>query len=99
MICKMNKRRIMKKTIIKYAWAALLPFVASCSDEWDEHYGQGNPMASEESLWQALQERPELSNFARLVENVGYEYYFGGDRMFTLSLPLTTISRRQLWTA
>lgn len=77
----------MKKTIIKYAWAALLPFVASCSDEWDEHYGQGNPMASEESLWQALQERPELSNFARLVENVGYEYYFGGDRMFTLFAP------------
>ena len=77
----------MKKTIIKYAWAALLPFVASCSDEWDEHYGQGNPMASEESLWQALQKRPELSNFARLVENVGYEYYFGGDRMFTLFAP------------
>ena len=50
----------MKKTIIKYAWAALLPFVASCSDEWDEHYGQGNPMASEESLWQALQERHHL---------------------------------------
>ena len=65
----------------------MLPFVASCSDEWDEHYGQGNPMASEESLWQALQERPELSNFARLVENVGYEYYFGGDRMFTLFAP------------
>ena len=87
----------MKKTIIKYAWAALLPFVASCSDEWDEHYGQGNPMASEESLWQALQERPELSNFARLVENVGYEYYFGGDRMFTLFAPTTARLAIRTW--
>ena len=87
----------MKKTIIKYAWAALLPFVASCSDEWDEHYGQGNPMASEESLWQALQERPELSNFARLVWDMNIISAVTGCLPF--SLPLTTISRRQLWTA
>lgn len=77
----------MKKAIIKCVWAVLLPLVTSCSDEWDEHYGQGNPMASDESLWQALKERPELSNFVRLVENVGYEYYFEGDRMFTLFAP------------
>ncbi|WP_417125600.1 fasciclin domain-containing protein [Paraprevotella clara] len=77
----------MKKAIIKCVWAVLLPLVTSCSDEWDEHYGQGNPMASDESLWQALKERPELSNFVRLVENVGYEYYFEGDRMLTLFAP------------
>ena len=77
----------MKKTIIKYAWAMLLPLAASCNDEWDEHYGQGNPMAHGESLWEAMKGRPELSNFVRLVENVGYEYYFSGDRMFTLFAP------------
>lgn len=44
-------------------------------------------MASQESLWQALKGRAELSNFVRLVENVGYEYYFDGDRMFTLFVP------------
>lgn len=67
---------------------AFLPLMAlSCQDEWDEHYGQTNPMASQESLWQALKGRAELSNFVRLVENVGYEYYFDGDRMFTLFVP------------
>ena len=67
---------------------AFLPLMAlSCQDEWDEHYGQVNPMASQESLWQALKGRAELSNFVRLVENVGYEYYFDGDRMFTLFVP------------
>lgn len=67
---------------------AFLPLMAlSCQDEWDEHYGQANPMASQESLWQALKGRAELSNFVRLVENVGYEYYFDGDRMFTLFVP------------
>lgn len=67
---------------------AFLPLMAlSCQDEWDEHYGQANPMASQASLWQALKGRAELSNFVRLVENVGYEYYFDGDRMFTLFVP------------
>ena len=73
---------------MKYILMAFLPLMAlSCQDEWDEHYGQTNPMASQESLWQALKGRAELSNFVRLVENVGYEYYFDGDRMFTLFVP------------
>ena len=73
---------------MKYILMAFLPLMAlSCQDEWDEHYGQVNPMASQESLWQALKGRAELSNFVRLVENVGYEYYFDGDRMFTLFVP------------
>lgn len=73
---------------MKYILMAFLPLMAlSCQDEWDEHYGQTNPMASQASLWQALKGRAELSNFVRLVENVGYEYYFDGDRMFTLFVP------------
>lgn len=73
---------------MKYILMAFLPLMAlSCQDEWDEHYGQANPMASQESLWQALKGRAELSNFVRLVENVGYEYYIDGDRMFTLFVP------------
>lgn len=73
---------------MKYILMAFLPLMAlSCQDEWDEHYGQTNPMASQESLWLALKGRAELSNFVRLVENVGYEYYFDGDRMFTLFVP------------
>lgn len=73
---------------MKYILMAFLPLMAlSCQDEWDEHYGQANPMASQASLWQALKGRAELSNFVRLVENVGYEYYFDGDRMFTLFVP------------
>lgn len=73
---------------MKYILMAFLPLMAlSCQDEWDEHYGQTNPMASQEFLWQALKGRAELSNFVRLVENVGYEYYFDGDRMFTLFVP------------
>ena len=49
---------------MKYILMAFLPLMAlSCQDEWDEHYGQTNPMASQESLWQALCRIVELCTF------------------------------------
>lgn len=84
----------MKKAIIKCVWAVLLPLVTSCSDEWDEHYGQGNPMASDESLWQALKERPELSNFVRLVEMWDMNTISKETECLPSSPPPTTISRQ-----
>lgn len=76
-----------KTTIIKYTLTAMIPLMASCQDEWDDHYGTSNPLASTESLWEAMKANAELSNFVQLAENVGYNYYFNGDRMFTVFAP------------
>ena len=76
-----------RTTIMKYTLAALLPMMAACQDEWDEHYGRTNPLASPESLWEAMKADANLSNFVQLAENTGYNYQFNGDQMFTVFAP------------
>ena len=46
----------------------------SCTD-WDDHYdvttdGSG---ASDQTLWEQISNNPKLSNFAALMEKVGYD--------------------------
>ena len=76
-----------RTTIMKYTLAALLPMMAACQDEWDEHYGSTNPLANPESLWEAMKADANLSNFVQLAENTGYNYQFNGDQMFTVFAP------------
>lgn len=77
----------MKTTLFRYVWAALPLLAVSCQDEWTSHYDTVNPLAGEGTLWQAMKDEPDLSNFVQLVENVGYTHYFDGDRVFTVFAP------------
>lgn len=65
---------------------AALTFVA-CSDTWDEHYDGVPSNVHEGSLWQAIKQNGNLSNFAKVVEACGYDKALNGSQMFTVFAP------------
>ena len=65
--------------------AALL--LASCTDTWDEHYEGTVAGVNEGSLWQAIQQNADLSNFASVIEATGYDKALGSSQVFTVFAP------------
>ena len=73
----------MKRYIIGIMAAAAL---VGCNDEWDGHYTEDQ--STKGTLWEAIQERSELSNFARVIEATGYAERLGSSQMFTVFAPV-----------
>lgn len=73
----------MNKYIIGIMAATIL--TTACTDQWDEHYTVGE--TADGSLWEALLQRDELSNFARVIEATGYNSRLDGSQMFTVFAP------------
>ena len=67
---------------------AALTFTA-CSDEWDDHYkGSATDInASSVSLWNAILQDPNLSNFARVATACGYDKALASSQVFTVFAP------------
>lgn len=65
---------------------AALALVA-CSDTWDEHYGSNSAGVKEGSLWQAIKQNNNLSNFASVIEACGYDKSLAGSQVFTVFAP------------
>ena len=66
----------MKKGINKYLGAfvmgtALLA-VPSCTDTWSEHYLTEDAYTANESLWEVLEGREDLSNFREIIEKAKF---------------------------
>ena len=61
-----------KKYIGAIAGGVLLLAIPSCSDTWDDHYTEGQGTSATQSLWQLIDENPNLSNFADLATKVHY---------------------------
>ena len=64
----------------------------SCSDTWDDHYDKTStgPNTASGTLWQAIQQNGELSNFASVVQATGYDRSLGGSQVFTVFAPLNS---------
>ncbi len=60
-------------------------FSASCSDQWDDHYAEDVQLSG--TLWTAMKQNPELTNFCRVVEAVGYDARLASSQMFTVFAP------------
>ena len=71
---------------------------SSCSD-WDNHYENETASSADLSLWDAIQQRSDLSDFAQILENtkvfrqhkttaVSYADVLKGGRSFTLFAPV-----------
>ena len=73
----------MNKYIIGMMATAIL--TTACTDQWDDHYAVEE--GAEESLWEALQQQDELSNFVRVIEATGYNARLDGSQMFTIFAP------------
>lgn len=69
---------------VTYIMAAVV--MAACTDEWDGHYAEDK--STKGTLWEAIQERSELSNFARVLEATGYKERLESSQMFTVFAPV-----------
>ena len=77
---------------------ALLAFLSSCSD-WDNHYENETANSADITLWDAIEQRSELSDFAQVLEKtmvfrqhkktaVSYADILKGGRSLTLFAPV-----------
>ena len=65
---------------------AALTFTA-CADTWDDHYNNKGESVNDVSLWQAIEENSNLSNFASVVKACGYDKSLGSSQVFTVFAP------------
>ena len=81
----------MKTTNKKYslwgvcALAAVSALTASCADDWEDHYS-GAPRPGQ-TVWQAIESRPELADFAKLLKDRGYDRYLNSNQSYTVWAP------------
>ncbi len=80
------KRNMKYNKITSAVMVLSLGLACSCTDEWDNHYGNSS---SEEggSLWQTIKNDGELNNFAAVIEATGYKAALDGSQVFTVFAP------------
>ena len=61
--------------------------ISACSDTWDEHYDTTVQGVHEGSIWQAIKQNPNLSNFASVAEACGYDKSLASSQVFTVFAP------------
>lgn len=71
--------------VLGLAVAALT--LVACSDTWDEHYNGSVTGVQEGSLWQAIKQDANLSNFASVIEACGYDKSLASSQVFTVFAP------------
>ena len=80
----MNTFKIHTK-VLGLALAALT--LVACADKWDDHYESKGEGMNSASLWQAISENSDLSNFASVVKTCGYDMALGSSQVFTVFAP------------
>ena len=60
-------------------------FIISCSDKWDDHYTEDTELSG--TLWTAIQQNEQLSNFCRVLQATGYDARLNSSQMFTVFAP------------
>lgn len=81
----MMKRYKIYSKVLGFALAALT--FAACADTWDDHYDKKGEGMSDASLWQAINENNNLSNFASVVKACGYDKALASSQVFTVFAP------------
>ena len=82
-----NKVRKLVIGFLPFYLFTFLPLTTACSDKWDDHYNGAPKGVLEGSLWQAIQQNSELSNFRSVVEACGYDKSLASAQMFTVFAP------------
>ena len=76
----------MKKSYISIGLLAVAGVMASCSEDWDNHYEPSDQVA-QESVMELIQTDPELSTFARMLDIAGYDDLLASSQTFTVFAP------------
>lgn len=72
---------------------AVLPLaMVSCTDAWDEHYGDeaGAGIVDAPTLWEYVLADPDLKPFSQVAKHVGYDAVLQSPQSFTLWAPVIT---------
>ena len=65
--------------------------LTSCSDAWDDHYtGVNDSAADAPSLYEQVKADPDLANFLKVVDHVGYDVVLASPQTLTLWAPVIT---------
>lgn len=72
-----------------FGWVCLLSLTwVGCTD-WDDHYDEeGKQIAADNTLWEEIVARPELSDFKECLERYGYKEKLNGTQMYTVFAPV-----------
>ena len=81
----MMKRYSIYNKVIGLALVALT-FMA-CSDTWEDHFDKQSEGMNDASLWQAISQNSNLSNFAKVVQACGYDKALNSSQVFTVFAP------------
>jgi hypothetical protein len=72
----------------------------SCSDDWNDHYDATASGAGNGTLWQAIASRSDLSHFASVAKECGYDILLDGSQTYSVFVPtndaLTETEAKQL---
>ena len=80
----MNTFKIYNK-VIGLAVAALT--FAACADTWDDHFDKKGEGVNDATLWQAITQNGNLSNFAKVIQGCGYDKALNSSQVFTVFAP------------
>ena len=83
----MNLKKLGCVAFLIFSFSQTLNFLTSCSDKWDDHYDAAAQGVQEGSLWQAIQQNPDLSNFKSVIEACGYDKALASAQVFTVFAP------------
>ena len=78
------------KVTMVIGYCLLVIGLAACSDTWDDHYdGQATAEygISDNTLWQAIKDNPQLSNFASVVEACNFDLKLSSAQVLTVFAP------------
>jgi hypothetical protein len=65
----------------------LLAGVMACNDEFNNHYSPDEVALPEETLWQIIEQNENLSVFADMLRQTGYDVILSGDQAYTVWAP------------
>lgn len=61
--------------------------LTACTDAWDEHYQTDSVLSGDENLWELISSKPELEQFAALLQATGYDSLLTKNRSYTVWAP------------
>lgn len=87
----MKTSRYLKPLASFFLAVGVLGF-GSCSDTWDNHYGnEDNQMAADQpSLYELIKADPTLNEFVRVLDKTGYDKVLNGPQALTVWAPQLT---------
>ena len=60
---------------------------SSCDESLNQHYAVDSKVVSDKTLWDKIQSNPNLSKFAQILKNAGYDKILSASQMYTVWAP------------